>query len=238
MVTEGYKVAQVGYLSGRDVVTKAQAHATLNEKLGNITPKFNLKRPGKPWGPPRTQPDAIGRAFEYVDTHDVGHRLKIRGSNEDQPIFVLMRAVELLGKDVVDAGLSQLGVWYVFGDINPRGPAGGPGEGFDCSGFTEWCYLQVHVTLAHQAEAQRVDPQVVNFNLEAKCEPGDLVFMWFPNTRGIAPGHASHVGLWLSNGRVLDTRNPYDEPVAIRTLDMGSVVSFGRVPRVNGPLAA
>lgn len=233
---EGYRTAQVGFLGTRAVVDEKSARADLKDKLDGIAGPYNLA-PGTAdeWGPDRDRGEAMDNAFSYVDHHALGSKVRIRGSRPEQPNYALQRAFMTLGSDVIQVGLTQLGVRYVFADVNPAGPAGGPGAGFDCSGFTLWCYMQVGVVLQHQAEAQRTDPQVNHFDHQRNARAGDLVFMWFPNDRGIASGHASHVGLWVALDRMLDTRST-SEPVSIRGIETGSVVSYGRVKKVNGPL--
>lgn len=237
---DGYRAAQVGFLPQRALVSKDAAREDLKGKLLRWDGPFEGS-PGhtNAWGPVRTRGEIIDRAFDYIDNDPLGLRFRIRSvKHPEMPTFVVQRAFDVLGGDVIKVGLTQLGVRYVFADVNPRGPAGGPGEGFDCSGFVLWCYDQVGVTLEHQAEQMRTDPQMQLFQDQHKAIPGDAVFMWFPNSRNIPSNHASHVGLWVASGRMLDTRNPVNEPVAIRPIEAGSVIAFGRVVRVNGKLAA
>jgi cell wall-associated NlpC family hydrolase len=109
-------------------------------------------------------------------------------------------------------------------------------DAFDCSGLTQWAYQEAGgPTLPHLAEGQRVSSLVNFFSDISHAQRGDLVFMNFPNGRGIYPPHASHVGLFSSHATsktpatMLDTRNPNGEPVAIRTIELGNVLGFGRV---------
>lgn len=126
-------------------------------------------------------------------------------------------------KRVIAAAKSVIGTKYVFGGFNgPEDP--GP-DAFDCSGLTRWAWERVGVELPHNAEAQR--QATTRISDTRNLLPGDLVFQWFPNSRGIPPGQASHVGLWLRPGVEIDTRNPYTAPVAIRRID-GQVVGYGR----------
>lgn len=236
---EGYRAGQVGYISGRALVSRPEARKDLLDKLRNYKGPF-VGSPAHPldWGPEKQADDIVSSAFTYVDKDPLGHRFKMRPVNyEDAPTYVLQRAFDIDGDGVINAGLSQLGVRYVFADIDPRGPQGGPGAGFDCSGLVVWCYQQVGYDLPHSSEAIRTDVRMVRFQDQGRCQPGDTVVMWFPNTRGIPPGHASHIGLWARPGWMLDTRNPWNEPVAMRPIETGSVLCYGRYKRVNGPLA-
>lgn len=132
-----------------------------------------------------------------------------------------------IGQQVIEAGKSVIGTKYAFGEAN--GPEDPGQDKFDCSGLTQWAWATVDVELPHSSEGQRVADNVFNFTDEAKAIDGDLVLMWFENSRGIPPNRASHVGLHYGNGRtgkVLDTRNPINSPVAIR--DAAGVIGYGR----------
>ena len=90
-----------------------------------------------------------------------------------------------------------------------------------------WAWQTVGVNMPHNADDQRQATKGT-----PTPQSGDLVGMWFPNSRGIARPHWSHVGLFVakagSSVRVLDTRNPHDEPVAYRVQDLSSVMGYGR----------
>jgi len=137
------------------------------------------------------------------------------------------------GELVIQAGMTEIGTRYVFGVAN--GPEDPGSDAFDCSGFTQWAWATVGERLEHNAEAQR--QQMIGsagsyFTDSKKAERGDLVFMWFPNSRGIPSYHASHVGLFYAHPStktpelVLDTRNPVTSPVAIRAA--AGVIGYGR----------
>lgn len=84
---------------------------------------------------------------------------------------------------VIAFGKAQLGERYVFG-------ASGPNV-WDCSGLTQQAYKQVGIKLPHHAASQqRMGVRVT----ESNAKPGDLVF-W-----GVV---ASHVGIYLGDGKVL-----------------------------------
>lgn len=156
--------------------------------------------------------------------------MQVQFGGWDGPIMAVLKYVSNViltrGEQVIDFALSELGTPYRFGVAN--GPEDPGTDAFDCSGLTQWAWERVGVFLPHSSEAQRLAGNVFNFTNEDVAQPGDLVFMWFPNTRGIEPGHASHVGLWLRRGHVVDTRSQ-SSPVAIRAMEKGSVIGFGRV---------
>jgi hypothetical protein len=105
-------------------------------------------------------------------------------------------ALETLGQsggvklsDVLARGRSRIGDPYVWDGERPGG--------FDCSGFIKWCY-QGGVTSFTDAifdETGRVEAPA----------PGDIVLYEYEDTS--QPGvRFPHVGLFLSNDRVLDAR--------------------------------
>lgn len=161
-----------------------------------------------------------------IGSHDPVRHYKVRKIHTPHP--------DTLGERAYAAAMTELGTVYRFGAAN--GPEDFGPDSFDCSGLTQWAYQQAGgPTLPHSADMQRTDYRVRRFYDVHHARRGDLVFMNFPNGRGIYPPHASHVGLFSAQAStktpatMLDTRNPDGEPVAIRTIELGNVVAFGRV---------
>ena len=77
---------------------------------------------------------------------------------------------------------SQQGVAYRYGGSNPD-------TGFDCSGFTRYCYAQAGIELSHNAAAQYSEGTKVTYE---DLQPGDLVFF--------GSGGISHVGMYIGDG--------------------------------------
>jgi len=144
--------------------------------------------------------------------------------------------LETPGDRAVEAAMGELGTPYRFGIAN--GPEDPGSDAFDCSGLTQWAWQQATnnaITLPHNANAQKDSSLVSLFFDKTRASRGDLVFMWFPNSRGIVSPNASHVGLFYAQpsrktgALMLDTRNPIGEPVAIRPIEEANVVGYGRV---------
>ena len=91
---------------------------------------------------------------------------------------------------IISAAYSQVGVPYSFGSSSP-------GVGFDCSGFTMWCYAQAGVSLPHSAAAQSGVTSSVSYD---SLQPGDLVF-WIGT--GDASLTGNHVALYLGGGTII-----------------------------------
>lgn len=146
------------------------------------------------------------------------------------------KVLDTPGERAIQAAMGELGTQYRFGIAN--GPEDPGTDAFDCSGLTQWAWQQAtngHITLPHNANLQKDSSLVSLFFDRARCSRGDLVFMWFPNSRGIVFGDASHVGLFYAQpsrktgALMLDTRSPSGEPVAIRPIELDHVVGYGRV---------
>ena len=95
------------------------------------------------------------------------------------------QAASAVGGAVVAEARRQIGVPYLWGGNTPQ-------EGFDCSGFTRWCYGHAGVSLPRLASAQQATGQ--NVPGLAATAPGDLVFYGVP---------AHHVGIVIGGGRMI-----------------------------------
>ena len=101
---------------------------------------------------------------------------------------------------VIAVAQSYLGVPYVYGGSSP--------SGFDCSGFTMYCYGQLGIGLPHNAAAQQASVAAVS-----APQPGDLVFFGYP---------AYHVGLYIGGGSMIHAPHT------------GAVVSYGSTAGASG----
>lgn len=117
---------------------------------------------------------------------------------------------------VVSEAEQYEGTPYVWGGTTP--------EGFDCSGFTQYVYAQLGVSLPRTSEEQAtVGTPVASL---ADAQPGDLVFFAGSDGTASSPGH---VGIYLGNGEMIDA--PYTgttvqvQPVA----DAGPVVAIRQI---------
>jgi cell wall-associated NlpC family hydrolase len=108
----------------------------------------------------------------------------------------------------VAAARSAVGRPYVRG-------ANGP-SGFDCSGLTQWSYGQAGVELARTSQAQRYAGRQVSLE---EARPGDLVTY---------RSEASHIGMYVGNGRVVHAPYP-GAPVRYDPVGMMPISSVTRV---------
>jgi cell wall-associated NlpC family hydrolase len=92
---------------------------------------------------------------------------------------------------VVGVALRYLGVSYLWGGTTP--------SGFDCSGFVQYCYLQVGVNLPRTSREQfKVGTFIAAGDL-GSLRPGDLVFFGY----GADPGRIHHVGMYVGDGNFI-----------------------------------
>jgi cell wall-associated NlpC family hydrolase len=84
---------------------------------------------------------------------------------------------------VVAFGLSKVGGPYVWGGNGP--------SGYDCSGLTRAAYLEVGISLPHNAAAQAGYGTPVSLDALA---PGDLLFYYSP---------IGHVAIYIGNGQIV-----------------------------------
>jgi cell wall-associated NlpC family hydrolase len=106
----------------------------------------------------------------------------------DPQAWLHQNAASLTGASAVAIAQHYVGVPYVWGGALPV-------TGFDCSGFTQFVYAQLGVSLPHYAASQfaafqKLDP--------SELQPGDLVF-FEPKFDG--PGH---VALYLGNDQMIE----------------------------------
>jgi cell wall-associated NlpC family hydrolase len=109
---------------------------------------------------------------------------------------------------ILGIAASLAGIYYEYGGTTT--------SGFDCSGYTQYVFARVGISLPRTAEEQRrattpvTDPQ-----------PGDLVFFGAP---------ARHVGIYAGDGMMWDSEQP-GTAVALRTdrSERNGGATYGRV---------
>jgi cell wall-associated NlpC family hydrolase len=87
---------------------------------------------------------------------------------------------------ITSIAMQYLGSPYVYGGASPAG--------FDCSGFTQFVFAHVGISLPHSASAQG---RMTAIAPEAAL-PGDLIIL----------NGGGHVGIWLGNGTFIHASTP------------------------------
>ncbi len=111
--------------------------------------------------------------------------------------------------NVLSIAAAQSGDRYAYGGNGP--------DSFDCSGFTQYVFGKVGISLPHSSSAQRSVARSVS-----SPQPGDLVFVY--NGGG---GSIGHVAIYAGNGYWYEAANP-SRPVG-KYKAWSSNVSYGRV---------
>jgi len=106
---------------------------------------------------------------------------------------------------VLAIAASLKGIYYVYGGTTLAG--------FDCSGFTQYVFNRVGITLPRTAEQQRQFATPVSNPL-----PGDLVFFGVP---------AHHMGIYAGNGMMWDSPQT-GSAISLRSI-YSTGVTYGRV---------
>lgn len=199
------------------LIPPGQVDDSLQHRLSEHKGPFQLGRIAKdgtvvdkgPWRPRDEAVDAF--ASRIVDDSRVGMVWEVDSRSEPKWWLRVKTVRYPIGEQVIAAARTQIGVPYVWGAEDPDTDAGGPDRGaFDCSGLTKWAWASVGVYLPHEAEAQRRACRKVSVPRR-----GDLVLFDYNPPYG---GYATHVGLWLTPGWLIDTRSA-SRPVGIREIE-------------------
>lgn len=118
---------------------------------------------------------ALATAYRSYSGPTVGQLL----ANPPYPNFSLDTVVKVAKK--------YIGVPYRYGGADPAG--------FDCSGFTQWVYAHVGVSLPHSSSRQGAGGTPI---ARADALPGDIV---------VTDG-GGHVGIYLGGNKMIDAPRP------------------------------
>lgn len=106
---------------------------------------------------------------------------------------------------VLGIAASLAGIYYIYGGTTTAG--------FDCSGFTQYVFNRIGISLPRTAEEQRQSATPVSIP-----QVGDLVFFGAPS---------GHVGIYAGNGMMWDSPQT-GSAVSLRSI-YSSSVTYGRV---------
>lgn len=93
--------------------------------------------------------------------------------------------------DIVSIAYSYLGYPYISGSNGPNG--------FDCSGFVQYVYSRVGISVSRSSTTQIYDGVGVSYDA---AQPGDII-VW-----GYSNGQATHSSLYVGNGKMVHATNP------------------------------
>ena len=112
---------------------------------------------------------------------------------------------------VVSVAKQYLGTRYSYGGASP--------SGFDCSGFTMYCFQQMGVSLPHSATSQWQSGAGQKITSTSGLQSGDLVFFCDPSrSNGKA---CSHAGIYIGGGQFIHASSSRSGGVIISDLTSG-----------------
>ncbi|KHE67987.1 C40 family peptidase [Halobacillus sp. BBL2006] len=104
-------------------------------------------------------------------------------------------AGQRVGDQVVDVAFDYSGSPYVYGGTSP--------SGFDCSGFTQYVFNKVGISLNRTSGSQYYQGHSVS---RSNLQPGDLLFFNYYDG-----GSIGHVGIYIGNNKMISAENPRDD---------------------------
>lgn len=170
------------------------------------------------------------RTVAAVKTFQKKHDLKATGAVNARTLKAMQAAANPNGispatQRFINIAKAQIGSPYVFGAEGPNA--------FDCSGLIYYALKKAGVD-APRLTAEGYRQHYASSKVDrAHLKPGDLVFYYYPNTRGIGPGHASHIEIYLGHGMTMGTDNP-SEGARVEPIDWNAFIGGARVKGLAG----
>ena len=171
-----------------------------------------------------------GDEINNVGEHEVKVTAKDKAGNYSEKTFTFVvekkvyyapitynAAANIHGGDVTSIAYSLLGAPYIGG-------ANGP-YGFDCSGFVQYVYSNVGVSVSRSSWTQLYDGVGVSYS---DAQPGDIISWGYAGT-------PTHSALYVGNGMMIHAANP-STGVILSSVDgwlSGSGTTILSVRRVN-----
>lgn len=187
------------------------------------TLEANLKKLGR--NPGKVDGQYTGRTEAAVKAFQRKHHLDPTGiANARTRAAIAKAASPDRTQKFIDVAKAQVGKPYVFGADGPNA--------FDCSGLIHYALNKAGVNAPRlTADGYKNLYRGSSVN-RANLKPGDLVFYYYPNDRGIPPGHASHIEIYLGHGKTMGTDNP-SEGARVEPIDWNAFIGGARVPGLH-----
>ncbi|HFL3257365.1 TPA: NlpC/P60 family protein [Clostridioides difficile] len=104
---------------------------------------------------------------------------------------------------LINLAKNKLGCKYVYGATGPNT--------FDCSGFTQWCYKQIGISIPRTVATQSKAGSAVDLKDKTKWKAGDLLCR-------VGGGSSNHVMMYIGNGQMIHSPQTGDV-VKIQSVD-------------------
>ena len=150
----------------------------------------------------------LAKAHQLLDSLTPAVRQAFNNAGTINPASVSIPPGSSVGRAALAAGAKKIGTPYVYGATGPNA--------FDCSGFVQWSFAQVGVSLPRTSEEQEnVGPHITSIS---QLQPGDIVIMYGGEHVGIYAGngivlHAPHTGAYVRYEQLSDM--PFDFGVRV-----------------------
>lgn len=180
------------------------------------------RKPGKVDGRFTDKTAAAVRAFQRK--HDLAPTGIANGRTRDAIARAANAGLSDKTKKFIQVAKAQIGDPYVFGAQGP--------DAFDCSGLIHYALKKAGVNDTRTTADGYMDRYQGSRVSRENLKPGDLVFFWYPNDRGIGRGNASHIEIYLGNGKTMGTDNP-SEGARVEDIDWSAFIGGARVPGLN-----
>ena len=132
----------------------------------------------KPKPKPKPKPVVAPVVQQAVVVSRSTTRSAISPTSTPAPVAAASRSGGILG-----IAASLAGIYYIYGGTTTAG--------FDCSGYTQYVFAKMGISIPRTSEAQQAAVTPVS-----NPQPGDLVFFGSP---------AGHVGIYAGNGMMWDS---------------------------------
>lgn len=126
-----------------------------------------------------------------VGEYTVNIKAVDKNGNESYDNYMIIVNKRTIGENVVNIAYSLLGSAYAYGGMGPTA--------FDCSGFVQYLYKKVGISISRSSSTQMYDGVAVNYD---DILPGDIL-NW-----GYSDGTSTHSALYVGNGKMIHAANP------------------------------
>ncbi len=114
-----------------------------------------------------------------------------KNGNKTEKSYDVVVNARPINDQLINIAYSLIGSPYVSGGNSP--------SGFDCSGFVQYVYKMVGISISRSSSTQMYDGVAVNYS---DIMPGDII-NW-----GHSSGVATHSALYVGNGLMIHATNP------------------------------
>lgn len=147
----------------------------------------NVTISAMPMGTSATVERTMARAADYAATQEEASQMENVASAVIKQAKAQAKAAKTAKvAKTLKTAKSLTGTPYAYGGSTP--------SGFDCSGFTMYCYAKAGISLTHNAQAQFNETKSVS---TSSMKKGDLVFF------GSSTASITHVGIYVGNGKFI-----------------------------------